>query len=129
MSEVDARRLLSGLVGRTIPTITGRPNEVLAINGDDVIVGTTRSPTGRPVPIAWVQNALDRLLAEGEVEISVDSVGYRSAFIGAVLQEVPGAQVGQGRVVLPGTAGDDVPKLGDPQRPHARVAERPTDRR
>jgi hypothetical protein len=32
-----------------------------------------------------VQDALDRLAADGEVEISVEAVGYRSAFIGAVL--------------------------------------------
>jgi hypothetical protein len=32
-----------------------------------------------------VQTALNRLRDDGEVEISVDSVGYRSAFIGAVL--------------------------------------------
>jgi hypothetical protein len=37
------------------------------------------------VPLKWVQDALDRLADEGEVEISVESVGYRSAFIGAVL--------------------------------------------
>jgi hypothetical protein len=36
------------------------------------------------VPIARVQEALDRLGPDGEVEISVESVGYRSAFIGAV---------------------------------------------
>ena len=48
-------------------------------------MATARSPTGQPVPIAWVQHALDRLAADGEIEISVESVGYRSAFIGAVL--------------------------------------------
>jgi hypothetical protein len=37
------------------------------------------------VPLAWIQDALDRLATDGEVEISVESVGYRSAFIGAVL--------------------------------------------
>ena len=37
------------------------------------------------MPIKWVQDALDRLAADGEVEISVESVGYRSAFVGAVL--------------------------------------------
>ena len=45
------------------------------------------------MPIAWVQAALDRLESDGEIEISVPSVGYRSAFIGAVLREVPGAEV------------------------------------
>ena len=83
--QYDAREVLEGLVGKTIHTLTGRPNTVLGIEGDQVRVGTTRSPNGTQVPIQWVQDALDRLASEGEVEISVDSVGYRSAFIGAVL--------------------------------------------
>jgi hypothetical protein len=48
-------------------------------------MATLRSPAGQPVPIKWVQDALDRLAADGEMEIRVESVGYRSAFIGAVL--------------------------------------------
>ena len=51
-------------------------------------MATTRSPAGQLVPIKWVQDALDRLAADGEVEISVESVGYRSAFIGAVLSSL-----------------------------------------
>jgi uncharacterized protein DUF6884 len=39
------------------------------------------------------QEALDRLERDGEIEISVRSVRYRSAFIGAVLRELPGAEV------------------------------------
>jgi hypothetical protein len=88
---IDARVLLADLVGKTIPTIAGRPNTILRIAGDDVIVGTRKSPSGQPVPIAWVQDALDRLVRDGEIEISVESVGYRSAFIGAVLAVLPGA--------------------------------------
>lgn len=68
-----------------LETLTGRPNTVLALEGDAVRVATTRSPQGALVPIKWVQDALDRLAADGEVEISVESVGYRSAFVGAVL--------------------------------------------
>jgi hypothetical protein len=41
----------------------------------------------------WVQEAFDRIERDGEIEISVPSVGYRSAFIGAVLQELPGAEL------------------------------------
>lgn len=89
--HIDARTYLSGLVGQEIRTLTGRPNRVLRLERNEVIVATGRSPAGQPVPIAWVQDALDRLVAEGEVEISVESVGYRSAFIGAVLATVPGA--------------------------------------
>jgi hypothetical protein len=87
---MDARDVLNGLVGRTIETLTGRPNTVLRLERDDVIVATGKSPAGQPVPIEWVQDALDRLVDEGEVEISVASVGYRSAFIGAVLASIPG---------------------------------------
>ena len=43
------------------------------------------SDQGKPVPIKWVQAALDMLERDGEVIIDVKTVGYRSAFIGAVL--------------------------------------------
>lgn len=89
----DARSILAGLVGREIPTITGRPNRVLSVSGDTVLVGTSKSPAGQGVPIRWVQDALDRLWQDGELEISVANVGYRSAFIGAVLSTIPGATV------------------------------------
>jgi hypothetical protein len=84
----EARRILEGLVGKEIHTLTGRSNTVLALEGDSVRVATTRSPAGQLVPIKWVQDALDRLASDGEVEISVESVGYRSAFIGAVLNSL-----------------------------------------
>lgn len=89
----DARGLLTSLAGRALRTVTGRENRVLGIEGDFVRIWTRRSPSGRPVPIAWVEDALDRLERDGEIEISVPSVGYRSAFIGAVLRELPGAEV------------------------------------
>jgi hypothetical protein len=81
----DARQVLERLIGKTIRTLTGRPNKVLGIEGHEVRVATSRSPKGTLVPIAWVQEALDRLASDGEIEISVESVGYRSAFVGAVL--------------------------------------------
>ena len=87
---MNARDVLRDLVGTTIPTLTGHPNSILAINSDEVVVATKRSPQGQGVPIAWVQEALDRLAETGEIEISVPSVGYRSAFIGAVLSTIPG---------------------------------------
>lgn len=61
----DARKILHGLIGKTIHTLTGRPNTILGLEGDAVLVATARSPTGQPVPIAWVQDALDRLAADG----------------------------------------------------------------
>jgi putative restriction endonuclease len=88
----DARALLADLVDRPLRTISGRPNRIVEIADDSVLVATDRSPGGQPVPIAWVQNALDLLDANGEVRIDVSTVGHRSAFIGAVLREVPGAE-------------------------------------
>jgi hypothetical protein len=63
---------------------------VLRLDGDHVIVATHRSPGGKPVPVQEIQDAIDRLWRDGEIEISVTSVGYRSAFVGAVLQLIPG---------------------------------------
>lgn len=102
----DARSHLASLVGRTIQTLSGAPDTVLRLQGDDVIVATTRSPQGQPVPIAWVQAALDRLRRDGEVEISVASVGYRSAFVGAALAALPGARTAHNpqRVLLPASS-------------------------
>lgn len=102
---VDARQHLAGLVGQSIPTLgQKKPNRVIAIDGDEVIVGTERSPKGEPVPIEWVQDALDRLYRDGQVLISVKSLGHRrSAFVGAVLGTVPGVEIDERplRVSLP----------------------------
>jgi hypothetical protein len=89
----DARGFLESLAGRRLHTATGRENRVLGCDGETARVWTARSPSGQAVPIMWVQEALDRLERDGEIEISVQSVGCRSAFIGAVLAELPGTQV------------------------------------
>lgn len=89
----DARRLLESLIGRRLQTVSGRENRVLGCDADTVRVWTARSPAGQLVPIAWVQEALDRLERDREIEISVRSLRYRSAFVGAVLRELPGAEV------------------------------------
>jgi hypothetical protein len=68
--RLDARSHLSSLVGRILPTMTGRPNRVVSVEGDHVLVSTQRSPEGRPVPIEWVQAAMDSLLSSGELEIN-----------------------------------------------------------
>jgi hypothetical protein len=91
---MDAREHLRGLVGQTIHTLARRqPNRILEIRGDDVIVATGKSPSGEPVPIAEVQAAIDVLERDGEVRLDVKTVGYRSAFVGAVLGALPGAAV------------------------------------
>jgi hypothetical protein len=89
--KTAARALLELLVGQPISTVTGRPNTVLRVEGDNVVVATNRSPTGQPVPIEWVQSGLDQLLERGEIEVSVPSLGHRSSFVGAVLLTLPGA--------------------------------------
>jgi hypothetical protein len=91
----DARQLLQSLVGKPLATVSGRENRVLAVDGRDVTVWTSRSPAGQKVPIEWVQDAIDRVERDREIEVSVASLRYRSAFIGAVLRELPGAQVVQ----------------------------------
>lgn len=92
IDPIDARSLLSSLTGHLIHTLSGQPNHVLRVDATEVIVATQKSPDRRPAPIEWVQVALDRLVRDGEIEISVASVGYRSAFVGAVLATIPGAR-------------------------------------
>lgn len=89
----DARQFLLTLKDKPMRTVRGHENRVLDVGPDTVLVWTTRSPGGQPVPISWVQDALDRLERDREIEISVESLRYRSAFVGAVLQELPGASV------------------------------------
>jgi hypothetical protein len=93
VAGLDAKAHLQQLVGRTINTVSGRPNHILEIRGAEVIVGTTKSPNGQPVPVKWVQDAVDQLEQAGEITIDVETLGYRSAFIGAVLLTVPGARL------------------------------------
>ena len=62
------------------------------------------------MPIVWVQEALDRLITEGNVEVSVDSLGHRSAFVAAALLTVPGASAratSPPHIVLAEDVGDD----------------------
>jgi hypothetical protein len=90
---MNARDHIQRLIGTEIRTASGRPNRILRIEGENVIVATSKSPAGQPVPVKWVQTAMDMLESSREVRIDVATVGYRSAFIGAVLATVPGATV------------------------------------
>lgn len=64
----DARELLQGLVGRQLRTISqGKPNTVLRVDAETVLVGTGVSPDGRSIPIEWLQDALDVLDRDGEL--------------------------------------------------------------
>jgi 5-methylcytosine-specific restriction protein A len=96
MPAPSVREHLTALVGSEIPTISGVPNRILEVAGDNVIVGTERSPDGQPVPLADIQAAADRVFHREEVRIDPDSVGYRSAFVGAVLRSMPGVEVLEG---------------------------------
>src|SRR5215211_1313470 len=51
VDATEALAILGRLVEATIPTVSGRPNVVLGIEDDDVLVGTDRSPEGELVPI------------------------------------------------------------------------------
>ena len=87
-------KLLRALVGQKILTISRRcPNRILAVEGDKVIVATSRSPSGQPIPIEWVQTAMDTLARDEEITIDVETVGCRSAFIGAALATLPGVAI------------------------------------
>lgn len=86
----DAGALLRSWQGRTIATLTGAPNVILDVSDTAVTVGTTRSPDGTEIPLTMVQPALDLLARDGEVEITTDAIGFRSAFCGAVLRTLPG---------------------------------------
>jgi hypothetical protein len=71
----DARQQLERLVGRTVYTISDRkPNTILRLDKEDVIVGTGKAPDGEPVPVAWVQTAIDRPWAARELRISTESL-------------------------------------------------------
>jgi hypothetical protein len=92
MPPPDVRAHVAALVGTTIPTVTGHDNEVLRVEGDRVFVrtGHTRPSRGEPVDIGVLEEAAQRLWRDGELPINTDSVGYRSAFVGAALGSVPG---------------------------------------
>jgi hypothetical protein len=104
----DITSVLSALVGSTIPTMTGRPNRVLRVQGRMAWVATDRSPHGQPVDIADIQDAADRLYQTGVLTVDVATVGHRSAFVGAVLSTLPGARVllRPRRIVLVDPEGD-----------------------
>src|SRR4051794_20037171 len=107
---IDAHAYLSGLIGAQLHTLSAKPNCILSVTGGDVIVGTSKSPAGTPVPVSWswVQRAMDQLEQDGEITIDVETVGYRSAFIGAVLSTLLGAVVlptSPPRIRLRGTDG------------------------
>ncbi|MBM7813718.1 hypothetical protein [Saccharothrix algeriensis] len=96
----SAVEVLQGLVGREIKTVTGYANRVLTVGPVNAIVRTARSAEGRPVPVAEVQAGLDRLFARGRVAATTSELGYRSAFVAAVLGTLPRAVVSRNPAVV-----------------------------
>jgi hypothetical protein len=109
-----AAEVLQSLIGEEIPTVTGTPNTVLAIQGRTVLVGTGRSPQGQPVEISEVQQGMDKLRANGSVRVAVEELGHSSAFIGAVLATLPGAHVTTSPATVTLTTVDEV-EARDPE--------------
>ncbi|OCL36841.1 hypothetical protein BCR15_12940 [Tessaracoccus lapidicaptus] len=89
----SARSLVGSLIGTQLRTPSGRINTVLSIDSESILVATSKSPEGKSVPLQMVQVALDTLQATGSVVIHPSEVGYRSAFIGAVLRTLLGARL------------------------------------
>ncbi|MCY1144333.1 hypothetical protein OWR29_40600 [Actinoplanes sp. Pm04-4] len=119
-SASDAVDLLRSLAGVELTTLTGSVNRILEVGPTQVLVATSRSPEGQPVPITWVEAALTRLRSDGAVPISVDEVGHRSSFIGAVLKTLPGTRVDAGSPpVITYEPSDTATGLGTKYRPEA----------
>jgi hypothetical protein len=87
----DALELIRSLIGVPLMTVAGRPNRIVAVDTKVVQVATDKSPAGQPVKVEWVQAGLDLLMERRFVRVHPDELGYRSAFIGAVLATLPGA--------------------------------------
>ncbi|RSN24247.1 hypothetical protein DMC63_06815 [Streptomyces sp. WAC 05977] len=106
----EAKELLDVLTGMEIRTAAGRPNTVLNVRGEVALVQTERSPGGQPVDISEVQKGLDKLAERGSVQVTVGELGHRSAFVGAVLATLPGAQFAgsPAEVVLSEPTSDEV---------------------
>jgi len=91
----DACRLLARLVGQPLRTLTyENPNRVLRLEGGHAIVETQKNPSGAPVPVRWVQDAIDGLYRDGELRVNKATLRHRrTAFVGAVLRELPDVEV------------------------------------
>ncbi len=89
----DALALLRSLIGDPIETVTGSVNTIVEVNQGQVRVTTDRSPQGQWVDVHDVEAGLEKLHAQGSVLVSVNELGHRSSFIGAVLATIPGTVV------------------------------------
>ncbi|WP_435586240.1 hypothetical protein, partial [Micromonospora aurantiaca (nom. illeg.)] len=124
-ARLEATELLRALMGVPLLTAKGRTNKIVAVQPPDVVVATQSSPAGAPVPIAWVEKALQLLREHGSVTIHPDQVGYRSAFVGAVLLQLPYAQANGSPPVISFQAGALAEPDASPQPPTDKVATDP----
>jgi hypothetical protein len=109
-----ADELLQSLIGEEIRTVAGNPNMVLAVHGDTALVRTERSPDGQPVGVGEVQKGMDKLAMHRSIRVSVDELGHRSAFVGAVLATLPGALVTENPATISLGASIRQQAAGDP---------------
>jgi hypothetical protein len=68
-TRVGARAHLESLVEQTIPTITGKPNTIVSVGDDEVLVRaeSTGAVEGESVSIESVQRVAETLLADDEI--------------------------------------------------------------
>jgi 5-methylcytosine-specific restriction enzyme A len=92
-ARIDAEGLASAAVGRVLYTLDhGNPNEVLGIEGSDVMVRTadTRAPRGSAVSLRVLQDAAQKLARDGELRLNPETLGHRrTSFVGALLATDP----------------------------------------
>ncbi|MGV9294819.1 hypothetical protein [Amycolatopsis sp. NPDC003676] len=86
---LHAKDLLRGLTGETISSAVGEENRILKVDDESVLVGTDQSPEGQPVPLDQVQRGLDVLALGGALEVSVEGLDHGSAFVEALLENLP----------------------------------------
>jgi hypothetical protein len=91
--KTTADQLLRRLIGTELRTVTGNWNMILGVRTTTALVATHRSPQGQDIETSDVDSALDRFATQGQIEVTPESLGYRSAFIGAVLLTIQGARV------------------------------------
>lgn len=91
----SVRDHVRSLRGQTLRTITeNEPNRVVDVTDREVIIGTQKSPEGKPVDLDIVQEQADLIWDGLAVEINPESMGYRrSSAVGAILRTMPGVEV------------------------------------
>lgn len=91
--RIDAEVLARAAIGRTLYTLDRNlPNRVIDVSDGAVLVRTdqTAEPTGAPVPLTLIQEAADRLTAEGHLRLNPETLGHRrTSFVGALLATDP----------------------------------------